>query len=188
MKWFGGQKPLTLWKPAEPQRKDFQNWSIGPLPPTLSEATWKLVPVKAQQGQHLKMSHQAFCMFRNDQGFGASYQCLCHEQKDFGTRSQHLSQGHGSRAGHAAFWLAASIHTTEAHRATTSNDSLSYSQLRWPKAGGQGRRRWRRPDILRLWRCAGQRRNIPCPIPNSQHTGSLPWPDSRKHLPRFKQV
>lgn len=88
------------------------------------------------------------------------------------------------------FWLAASIHTTEAHRATTSNDSLSprYSPLRRPKAGGQCRRRWRQPDILRLWRCAGQRRNISCSIPNSQHTGSLPWPDSRKHLPRFKWV
>lgn len=134
------------------------------------------------------MSHQVFCTCRNHRCLSASYRCLRHGRDSFSTRSQHLSWGCGSRARHAAFWLVASTHAAAVGRATTSSDSMRCFQLGWPKAGGEDRNRRRWSDILELWRCAGQSRGIPYPILDSQHTGSLPRPDDRKHLHRFKQV
>lgn len=68
------KKAKALWKETKPQRKDFQNSSIGPLPSPLSKTTWKLASVRAHQGLHLKMPHQALCTCRNDWCRGA----LCH--------------------------------------------------------------------------------------------------------------
>lgn len=120
-------------------------------------------------------------------------QCLCHGQEGFGTRSQHSSWEHGGKSATLHPQLAASTHTAELGRATTISTISTISVWVVPSSegqGGKGRMRWRWPDILRLqrWRCAGQNGGTPCPIPGSQHTGSLLWLHGRKHLPRLKQV
>lgn len=75
------------------------------------------------------------------------------------------SWGHGSSAGWAAFWLAASTRATDVGRSTASNRSTDCSWLNRPKAQGEGKKRQRQPDILGLWRCAGQGRAAPAPSP-----------------------
>lgn len=64
--------------------------------------------------------------------------------------------------------LAAPTHTAEAGRATRSSCSMSWSQLRGPKAGDKGRMRWRWPDMPRLWRWKW-------PGQNRDRTLSHPW-------------
>lgn len=84
---------------------------------------------------------------------------------------------------------AGSIHTQswswQGHSKQLQHELLPVKRA---KGWGKGQDEWRWPDRLQRWRCAEQNRDTSCPIPDSQHKGSLLWLDCRKHLPRLKQV